>query len=305
MTNVPVESQRPDTRRNRITLALMQALMRLPFRTRVRVAGWIGVHILGHLGHFRGKVAAAVRHFMPELPEAEVRRIAREVPGNFARMIVEVYSSRDFATIAASIPLVGPGLDALEQARVEGRPTVLVSAHFGNYEAWRLGLWAQGFNVGAYFKEQTSPGLNSPYVDAILASGQPTFFDTLEGRKGMIRFLRAGGILGILIDVDRPNGVLLDFMGQPTRTVLSMAELALKYDAVLVPAFGIRTPEAPGFRVLIDAPVPHSDAVTMTLALNAAFGAQVRAHPEQWVWWHNRRKKSHPRPALDNPSTRG
>jgi len=294
MTTAPAESPKAPALSDRVVLALLRLLLMLPYRWRVPVAGWIGTHVLGHIGRFRTKVAASVRHFLPDLPEADVQRIARAVPGNYARMLIEIYSSRDFARFAGQIPLVGPGLAALQEAQQAKRPVVLVSAHFGNYEAWRLGLWEQGFNIGAYFKEQSSESLNAPYVDAILASGQPTFFDTIEGRKGMVRFLRSGGILGILIDVDRPNGVMLDFLGQPTRTVLSMAELALRYDALLVPAFGIRTDAAPGFTVEIGAPIPHSDPLTMTQALNDAFGAVVRAHPEQWVWWHNRRKKSHP-----------
>ena len=140
------------------------------------------------------------------------------------------------------------------------------------------------------------PAINDLYLRSATASGAPMFPDTGEGLRGVVRFLRGGGMLGILIDLDRPQGVMLDFLGQPTRTVLSLAEMALKYDAVLVPIWGIRTPGKPGFRVQVDAPVPPSDPRTMTQALNDAFAAQVRQHPEQWVWWHNRRKATHPAP---------
>ena len=231
---------------------------------------------------------------MPDLPADEARRIAAQVPGNLARMITEILSADDLAALAATLPLEGPGLAALQAARDTGRPAILVSGHFGNYDAWRLALIAQGYNVGGYFKELGNDALNAHYVRAVTASGQPMFPNTGDGRKALIRFLRAGGMLGILIDLDRPQGVAVDFLGKPTRTVLSMAEMALKYDAVLVPIYGIRTPAAPGFRVWIDDAIPASDPLTMTQALNASFGAQVRAHPAQWVWWHNRRKKTHP-----------
>ena len=46
----------------------------------------------------------------------------------------------------------------------------------------------------------------------------------------------------------------------------------------------------PGFDLVIEPPVPHSDPLTMTQALNASLEAQVRAHPEQWLWIHNRWK---------------
>lgn len=293
MTNPPPLPE-TDTLRDRLVLALLVALRALPFGMRVRLAGGIGQWVIGPLTPLPRKIAAAIRHFLPDLPEASVRRIARRVPGNFARMVVEVQSAGDLAALAATLPIEGPGLAALDQAKAERRPAILVTGHFGNYDVWRLALIARGLPVGGYFKELSSPALNRHYLAAVRASGQPMFPDTGDGRKSMIRFLRQGGMLGILMDLDRPTGVMLDFLGQPTRTVLSMAELALKYDALLVPGYALRTPGKPGFRIVIEAPIPASDARTMTQALNDSFGAQVRQHPEQWVWWHNRRKKSHP-----------
>ncbi|MCC0073500.1 MAG: lauroyl acyltransferase [Rhodobacter sp.] len=305
MTLPADESPRPERPRDRVLLGLVAALMRLPYPLRVRLAGAIGRGI-GRLSSMRRRVAEAVRHFLPDLSDAEVRRIATAVPGNLARMITEVISADDLAARVAGLPLVGPGAEALARARADKRPAILVSAHFGNYDAWRLALIAQGYPVGGYFKELGSPALNDRYLRAVQASGAPMFPDTGEGLRALVRFLRGGGMLGILMDLDRPQGVMLDFLGQPTRTVLSMAEMALKYDALLVPIWGIRTRGAPGFRVWIDAPVPPSDARGMTQALNDAFAAQVRAHPEQWVWWHNRRKATHPAAApLDSDPTRG
>lgn len=287
---------KPLTLRDRAALVLVPAILRLPFWLRVRLSGFLGRRLIGPASGQRRKVAAAVRHFLPDLPATEVSRIAAAVPGNLARMVIEVLSGPDLRRLAPRVPIDGPGLAALTQAHEAGRPALLVTGHFGNYEAMRVALIARGFPVGGYFKDFKTPEMTRIYLDSAGAAGQPLFADTGEGRKRMIRFLRGGGMLGILIDLDRPNGVLLDFLGQPTRTVLSMAEMALKYNALLVPVWGLRTTRSPGFRVLIDAPVPHSEPRAMTQALNDAFAAQVRAHPEQWVWWHNRRKRSHPPP---------
>ncbi|PWE28275.1 lysophospholipid acyltransferase family protein [Pararhodobacter marinus] len=284
---------RPETLRDRLTMLVVLALLRLPFRPRVALAGAVGT-LIGRVTALGSRVAKGVRHFRPDLPEAEIRRIARAVPGNLARLIVEVLSPRDLTRLGASVPQGGPGLAALDEAHAAGRPVIMVSAHFGNYELARYALIHRGYQMGGYFKELGSPALNRHYVEAMAVSGHPMFPDTGEGLRALVRFLRKGGMLGILIDLDRPNGTMLDFLGQPTRTVTSIAEMALRYDALLIPVWGIRTSEAPFFRVEADLPIPHSDPETMTQALNDAFGAQVRKYPEQWVWWHNRRKKSHP-----------
>ncbi|WP_417587543.1 lysophospholipid acyltransferase family protein [Pararhodobacter oceanensis] len=283
-----------ETRRDRLGMAYLSLLSYLPFPARVRLSGWLGEHLVGRLSSVRRKVRAAVAHFMPDLPEAEAQRIAAQVPGNLARLATEILSPEDLARLAATVPPEGPGFAAIEEAKAQGRAAILVSAHFGNYDVPRLSLNARGYHIGGFYKAMSSPALNDLYVRSVSASGAPMFPDTSEGLKGLLRFMRKGGMFGILIDLDRPNGVLIDFLGRPTRTVLSIAEMALKYDALVVPVFGIRTPEAPGFRIHIDTPVAHSTPEQMTQDLNARIGAQVRAHPAQWVWWHKRRKPDHP-----------
>lgn len=293
MPSARTPAARTRTRRDRMIAAAAAALMWLPFRWRGPVAQRV-VGALARLGPLPRRIAAAVRHFRPDLPETEVARIVRAVPGNLARMAVENLSGAAFAAAARISPIEGPGLAALIAARDAGRPAILVTAHFGNYDAARAALRAQGFPVAGVYRPFPDPVLNARYVAAIGEVGQPLFPTTREGVVGMIRHLRGGGMIGILIDLDRPEGVMLDFLGQPTRTVLSMAEMALKHEAVLVPVYGIRQPDGHRFRVFLDAPVEPGDPAVMTQALNDSLGRMVRAHPDQWLWWHNRRKPRHP-----------
>jgi KDO2-lipid IV(A) lauroyltransferase len=82
----------------------------------------------------------------------------------------------------------------------------------------------------------------------------------------------------------------MDFFGKPAATALSAAELSLKYNAPLVPAYGIRQPNGLDFEIIVEAPIPPSDAITMTKALNASLEAIVHKYPEQWLWMHRRWK---------------
>lgn len=291
MSNAQTSRHLPARKRLRewLSLGLIRGILMLPFGLRSRVAGWIGRVVLGRLS-LRKRMAAAIGFYRPDLSTETIQQIAKEAPANLARLIVEVLSPSELAELAAQTPIDGPGLGALDQAHANGQAVILVSAHFGNYDIWRLGLIARGFHVGGYYKELGNPDLNARYVQAVNASGQPMFPDTREGQRLMIRHMRQNGMLGILCDLDRENGALVDFFGKPTRTVLSMAELALKYNALLVPIYAVRTSSRPSFQIHVDAPITPSDPLTMTQAINDSFEAQVRAHPEQWVWWHNRRK---------------
>lgn len=291
--SLPSDPDLPRDPRARLLDTAAALLMRLPFGWRAGLAQHLA-GLAARAGPLHGRVTAAVRFFCPDLPEARVRRIARAVPGNLARMAIENLSGADFAATVRDSPIEGPGLAALEAARDAGRPAILVTAHFGNYDAARAALLARGFPLAGVYRPFGDQALNERYVAAIGAVGQPLFATTRAGMAGMIRHLRQGGMIGILIDIDSRDGVLLDVLGHPTRTLLSMAELALRFDAALVPVWGIRQADPRRFVIRLDAEVPHSEPRAMTQAMNDAFSAVVRAYPEQWLWWHNRRRAHHP-----------
>lgn len=270
--------------------AAIAAALRLPYDRRIPAMGGLFRRLVGPLVGARRRVAGNLRHVWPDLTPADHARLTAEVMDNFGRALAEVFSGADFATRAAAAQVEGDGLPALEQAHAAGRPVVLVTAHLGNYDAARAWLLARGFRVGGFYRPLANPLFNPRYVAAISAIGQPLFPAGREGMAGMVRFLRGGGMLGLVADHHSATGERLAFLGQPALTALSAAELALRYDAPLVPLYGIRQPDGLSFRIRIEAPVPPSDPRQMTAALNASAGAVIAAHPGQWFWLHRRWK---------------
>ena len=106
----------------------------------------------------------------------------------------------------------------------------------------------------------------------------------------MVRFLKAGGTVAVLIDQHMHKGEPLTFMGQVAQTALSAAELALKYDALLVPCYGIRRADGLSFDMIFEEPLPHTTALEMTQALNDSLEVRVRENVDQWLWIHRRWK---------------
>ncbi len=269
---------------------LMGGLLRLPYRWRVPLGGWLFAHVVAPLAGYRRRIRDNLALVLPDLPRAEVRRLERAVPDNIGRSLIEFYSGPEFVARAAGLALTGDGAAALETAHHAGRPVVLVTAHFGNYEAARAALLARGYRVGGLYMEMSNKAFNSHYVAAMERIGTPVFARGRRGMAGMIRFLRQGGMLGMLVDQHMPAGARLGFFGHEALTALSAAELALKHDALLVPVYALRQPDGLSFRVIVEAPVPHGDPVTMTRALNDSLEALVRAHMDQWFWIHRRWK---------------
>lgn len=277
---------------------LLVGLFRLmPYRRRVPAMGWTFAHVVAPLAGWRRRIRDNLALARPDLSPMQVRRLIRAVPDNAGRALIEIYSGPEFtARIGAEDRLAGPGLPALEQAAAAGRPVILACAHFGNYDAMRAALAARGWKVGALYRPMNNRAFNRHYIPAIEAIAQPLFPRGRAGLAGMLRFLRGGGMLCLGFDQYDRHGATLRFFGLPSQTVLTPAELALRYQAVLLPIAGIRQPDGLSFRVEVGEPVPHSDPATMMQALNDDLERQVRAHMDQWFWIHRRWKDLGGRP---------
>lgn len=270
--------------------AIVGLALLLPYRYRVPLAGWIVSRLVSPVAGYSRRVRENLAHVCPDLSKAEVERLVREVPDNAGRTLIEIFSGKGFTERFAHAPLTGPGVAALTEAHDTGRPVVLITGHFGNYDAPRAALIAAGFNVGALYREMNNGYFNPYYVDAISTVGEPVFPRGRKGLSGLVRFLRGGGMAGFLVDQYMSNGSDLTFFGKLAPTALSAAELALKYDALVMPVYGIRQDNGLDFEVLCENPIPPSTPEKMTQAMNDSLEALVRQHMNQWFWIHRRWK---------------
>ncbi len=275
---------------NRALRVLIWGLLRLPYRWRVPLCGWMLAHVIAPVAGYRRRVRDNLALVLPNLPREEVARIARAVPDNVGRTVIEIYSGPEFIAHAVSHPLTGAGVAALEEAHKTNRPVILVTGHFGNYDASRAALIARGYRVGALYMPMANRYFNEHYVRAISGIGKPLFPRGRAGLADMVRHLRSGGMLGMLVDQHMGHGEELTFFDRPALTALSAAELALKYDALLVPTYAVRDKDGLSFDIIVEAPIPKGSPEAMTQALNDSLEALVRQHVDQWFWIHRRWK---------------
>ncbi len=275
---------------DRLWRGLIWAALRLPHRARVAAMGWLFRTVIGPLS---GRAAQARRNLamvFPEMPEAERNRITRAVMDNVGRVVMENYATADQLTRAERWQPEGPGWAAAEAARAEGRPILFISGHYGNYQAGRAALNGRGYAMGGLYRPLNNELLNAHYIATIEDVGGGAFTRDRRGLAGFVKHLKSGAQGAILIDQYIFDGPIFDFLGHPAPTSTAAADMALKYNALLIPIYSTRTENGLDFRIQLEAPVPHSDAVTMTKALNASLGARIRAAPEQWFWIHDRWK---------------
>lgn len=269
---------------------LIGLALALPYRRRVGFVGWLMRRVIGPFAGYSARARENLALIWPDRPEAERAAIAEASLDNAGRTLIENYSTRDFLARAQAIEPEGPGYAALIAARDEGRPVILVSGHFGNYEAARAALVARGFEIGGLYRNLSNRYFNAHYVQTMQAFGGPVFPQGMAGTAGFVRHLKAGGQLVLLFDQDVPGAPSLPFLGAPARTATSAADLALRLGADLIPFFATRQPDGVSFRVTLDAPVPQGTPEAMMLEVTRALEARILAHPGQWFWIHRRWK---------------
>ena len=273
---------------NLVIVSLIGLALLLPYAMRVRFIGWVMQRIIGPLAGYQTRARAHLRLIWPGLPKAQINAIAAACLNNAGRTFIENYSGQTFAARLGNTPLQGKGVQALRQAAQSKKPVILVTGHYGNYEAVRAALAAQGFDVGGLYREMANPFFNAHYVKTMQAFGGPVFAQGRRGTAGFVRHLRSGGQLVLLFDQHVFGAPSFDFLGQPANTATSAADLALRYGAELIPFYGLRRADGLSFDLVLEAPVPHTDARTMTQALSDSLAARIKADPGQWFWVHRR-----------------
>ena len=218
----------------------------------------------------------------------EIRQITKTVGNNFGRSFVEILNNDVSQKFPELRHASGPGLQVLRDAAAAGTGAIIVSGHYGQWDGARHYLKSEGMEVGAIYRPSNNHYFDRIFVPQIEQAGKPAFPSGRRGTTDMVRHVRAGGMVAILLDQRFGKGEALDFMGQPALTSTAAASVALKYNLPMIPVYGTRRDSSLDVDIVFEAPIAHTDATTMTQAANDSLTAQVRRNPGQWYWLHKR-----------------
>lgn len=233
------------------------------------------------------------RAFGHDQPSAERRRVGRQSFQHLGMNLVEacVFFFRPPAVLLSGVEFHGAGL--LRDAAAEGRGVLLLTAHLGNWEL----LAASHVLAGPPLSVVVRP-LDSPVLDRVVSRfrlrGGVELIPKRRGLRGVLDALRRGRMVGLLLDqnASRGEGVFAPLFGVPASTSRSLALLALRTGAPVMPVFIRREPDG-RHRVdvepRVDAPAERS-VQAYTTVFNQVIERAIRRSPEQWFWMHDRWK---------------
>lgn len=180
---------------------------------------------------------------------------------------------------------------------LSGRPLLVVTGHFGNWEMAGYALGLLGFRTYAVARP-----LDNPYLDDYLRRFRERTGQTILAKRGdlyqMQHILSEGGIIATLADQDAgQRGLFVDFFGRPASTHKAIALLALEHRVPLLVMMARNTGEPLRYEVAAeDLILPEDyegqpDAIrAITQRLTSALERGVRRAPEQYFWLHRRWK---------------
>lgn len=267
-------------------------LGRLPVRVLYGIARVTGdASYLARPGARRA-VTANMRQVMgAEAAGREVRRATRDVFRNATRYYADLFHNphmdvQRFAREGLDLE----GVEYLKDARDSGRGGVVVGAHYGNPEMAVQGVAAYGISVMG-LTEPLEPQALSDFTDRLRSQHGHTYRTaTVSGLKEVLRHIRSGGLLAILIDRDiGGTGTPMQFCGAEARVPLGGIDLALRTGADLIPAMSWRIPGY-RFRVRIGPPLElirtggrEADLRANAERVLALLSEQIRSDPGQWA----------------------
>ena len=242
---------------------------------------------LGARSKRNARALANLSAAMPGSTPAEREAIVRSMWDNFGRTVAEILHD-EIAINPTRVSLANPEL--LADCGADGRGTVFVALHFGNWEITTIPLQRLGHSPVTVYKPLKDNEANAfllRHRERLHQGGLcPTSRATL---LRIARHVRAGGSICISGDHRDSNGLSVPFFGRLAPSVALPAMLAARYRARV---FAVRVDRLPNARFSVvleriavqDTGDVTADMLATTVTIQARLEAWIKADPGRWLW---------------------
>ena len=236
----------------------------------------------------------------PKIEKDERDRILRGCFINLGRQLGEFSHFSKLTPAILSEIADTDGLDdfreTFQTAQAKGCGVILVTAHLGAWELSSFGFSALGYPLSFPVRRIDNPRIEK-LVEGIRTRFGNRSIDKRGGLRSMMKVLKAGGTLGLLMDINMlpREGIFVDFFGVPASTTFTVAQLALRTGATVIPVFVPWDHRRRRYVLSHHPPVSiaetgneEEDIRQLTALLTQVIEDQVRRYPDQWLWIHKR-----------------
>jgi Kdo2-lipid IVA lauroyltransferase/acyltransferase len=297
-----------------VIVAFVRGLMVMPLGAGLALGGALGRLAWLLSPRLRREMRASLAAAFPAKDGAERDAIARASLVHLGWLGGELITMRAWASrMDEYVEVPAATVATLQRATARGRGIILVLGHIGNWELTsRISRYIEP--TGVIAKRSWHTSLDA-LAEQLRADNhvQTLWRDDPTTARGMLKLLRHGGTLGILIDQDirGVQSVFVPFFGRPAATPRGAADLALRFGAAVFVVSCHRRGPRPGDGHRVDvveveydgaATDREAEVIRLTAACVAIQERMIRQHPEEWVWMHQRWKTAPPTAGGDTRS---
>ena len=230
----------------------------------------------------------------PNRPARERRAIARGAFKHFGQVLLKLLT---FSALTPEQMMERSEYEGDERVRLayaKGNGILFFTGHFG---FWELHAVAHGVKlrpIGVLARALDNARLNDLLERIRTKTGNHVIYRHGAVRRVM-KTLAAGEGVALLIDqhMHSPDAIWVNFFRRPAATTSTLAALALRTGAAVIPVFAHPLPGG-RYKFVYESPVePPSqdgpDAIReFTQRCTDVLEMHVRKHPELWLWMHRR-----------------
>ena len=237
-----------------------------------------------------------LRHAFPELSDLQRARIIRRMWRHLFLLVLEVAHAprkihetnwRHYVRLENKAPLV--------RALLDDRPTVIVTAHFGNFEVAGYVLGLLGFPTHTVARTLDNPFLDR-FVNQFRGQTGQYIIPKNGGYEKIAKVMETNGTITLLADQHAGDkGCWIEFFGRPASAYKAIALLTLGDDAPLVITGARRLRQPLHFEMGMTAaadPRDMDDALGTVRGLTQWYNDRleelIRRQPDQYWWLHRR-----------------
>ncbi|MBM3328184.1 MAG: lysophospholipid acyltransferase family protein [Calditrichaeota bacterium] len=243
----------------------------------------------------KGVALDNLTHAFPDMPEREAVRIYRKVWRHFLEVGAEMARLPRLSRASLDRYIDMTSAQVLQDALKQGKGVIFAAGHLGNWEWLGAGASLLGLPITYVVTTQANRRVEE-WMDRMRRTAGVEIIPRREAVRGVLSALKRNRVVAMLCDQDAGDaGVFVPFFGRPASTPRGPALFHLKTGAPVV--FGAALRKGRRYQAHFEnLSLPPStgdretDEYALMAAITARLEAEVRRHPDQYLWLHRRWK---------------
>ncbi len=224
------------------------------------------------------------------------KKIIPQIWDNFGKYIGEFPFINELSDKERNLIFTMEGMENVKSYQDKKQPFLLFLAHQANWDFVIKHITDIYPKFSIIYRKA-----NNPYVDQKILQIRSKDSNILmvakgpTGAKGLVRAIKNGYSIAMLVDQKMNDGIEVPFFGRPAMTANAIAKLSLQYNYPIIPCQLVRTKNK--HKAILHPEISYKttnnkekDIYNIMLIINQTLEKWIKENPSQWFWFHNRWK---------------